>query len=70
MQTRREMINSIATGVAVVAIMKPEASQAKTFELCLSEAGKLAESMRELAGGQWRVTVDKRMEFVLISKVL
>lgn len=70
MQTRREMIKSLATGVAVSTVIKPAASQAKTIELCRVEAGQLAESMRQIAGGHWRVTVDQRLEFVLISKVL
>lgn len=70
MQTRREIIRTIATGVAASALVKPEASKAKTIELCRLEAGQLAESMRQIAGGQWRVTVDKSLEFVLISKVL
>lgn len=70
MQTRREMIKSIASGVAASALVKPEASKAKTFEVCRSEAGQLAESMKQIAGGQWRVTVDQRLEFILISRVL
>ncbi|MDV4166225.1 hypothetical protein R1538_34815 [Rhizobium leguminosarum] len=41
-----------------------------TREVCLKEAGQLSETMRKLAGGQWRVTVDKDLEFVLVSKVL
>jgi hypothetical protein len=70
MQTRREMIKSLATGVAASAVLKPEPSQAKTIELCRLEAGQLAESMKQIIGGQWRVTVDQRLEFILISKVL
>lgn len=63
-------MKSLATGVAVSTVIKPNAPQAKTIELCRSEAGQLAESMRQIAGGQWRVTVDQRLEFILISKVL
>jgi hypothetical protein len=70
MQTRREMIKSMAAGVAVSTIAKPGLSQAKTIELCRVEAGQLADTMKQIAGGQWRVTVDQRLEFVLISKVL
>ena len=70
MQTRREMIKSLTTGVAASAVLKPSPSQAKTIELCRVEAGQLAETMRQITGGQWRVTVDQRLEFVLISKVL
>ncbi|QIG76674.1 hypothetical protein EVC28_050 [Rhizobium phage RHph_I1_23] len=70
-QTRREMMKSLATGVAVAAVAKPTASQqAKTIELCRHEAGQLADTMKQIAGGQWRVTVDQRLEFILISKVL
>lgn len=70
MQTRREVIRSITTGIAVTAIVKPTVSQAASMEICLKEAGQLSETMRKLAGGQWRVTVDKNIEFVLISKIL
>lgn len=70
MQTRREVIRSIATGVAASAIVKPVAAQPSTMEVCLVEAGQLSETMRKLAGGQWRVTVDKNLEFVLVSKIL
>jgi hypothetical protein len=70
MQTRREMIRTLATGVAASAIVKPEAAQSSPREICLKEAGQLSETMRKMAGGQWRVTVDKDLEFVLVSKVL
>jgi hypothetical protein len=71
MQTRREIIRTLAAGVAVSALTKPEAAQCSpSREVCLKEAGQLAETMRKLAGGQWRVTVDKDLEFVLVSKVL
>jgi hypothetical protein len=69
MQTRREMIKTLATGVAASAI-KPAAAQCSSREVCLREAGQLADTMRKLAGGQWRVTVDKNLEFVLVSKIL
>lgn len=70
MQTRREVIRSIATGIAASAVVKPDAGQASTIEVCLIEAGQLSETMRKIAGGQWRVTVDQNLEFVLVSKVL
>lgn len=70
MQTRREVIRAITTGVAASAVMKPATAQSASMELCLTEAGQLSETMRKLAGGQWRVTVDKNLEFVLVSKIL
>lgn len=70
MQTRREIIRTLATGVAASAIAKPAAAQCSPREVCLKEAGQLSETMRKLAGGQWRVTVDKNLEFVLVSKIL
>lgn len=70
MQTRREIIRTLTTGVAATAIIRPAAAQSSTLEVCLKEAGQLSETMRKLAGGQWRVTVDKNLEFVLVSKIL
>jgi hypothetical protein len=64
------MIKSMTASVAFSAIVKPSISQAKTIEICRVEAGQLADTMKQLAGGQWRVTVDERLEFILISKVL
>jgi cytochrome c556 len=69
MQTRREIIRTLTAGVAASAI-RPAEAQPSTREVCLKEAGQLAETMRKLAGGQWRVTVDKNLEFVLVSKIL
>jgi len=70
MQTRREVIRSIATGMAASTVIRPVQSKAATVEICLKEAGQLSETMQKLAGGQWRVTVDKNLEFVLVSKIL
>jgi len=70
MHTRREIIKTVATGAAVTAIIKPEISQANNLETSRHEAGRLAENMRRIVGGQWRVTIDQRLEFILISKVL
>jgi len=70
MQTRRAIIRTLTTGVAATALIRPAAAQLSTREVCLKEAGQLSETMRKLAGGQWRVTVDKDLEFVLVSKVL
>jgi hypothetical protein len=70
MQTRRAIIRTLTTGVAATAIIRPAAAQPSTREVCLKEAGQLSETMRKLAGGQWRVTVDKNLEFVLVSKIL
>jgi len=70
MPTRRELIRTIAGGAAASTISLPRISQAKTLDMCRREASNLAITMRQLTGGQWRVTVDKDLEFVLISKVL
>jgi len=70
MQTRREIIRTIATGVAASTVVKSASAQSSPQEVCLKEAGQLSETMRRLAGGQWRVTVDKNLEFVLVSKIL
>lgn len=70
MQTRREMIRSITTGIAASAVVKPAIASPSTMEVCLNEAGQMSETMRKIAGGQWRVTVDKNLEFVLVSKIL
>jgi hypothetical protein len=69
MQTRREIIRTLTAGVAASAI-GPAGAKSSPREVCLKEAGQLADTMRKLAGGQWRVTVDKDLEFVLVSKIL
>jgi hypothetical protein len=48
----------------------PEAVSTPTIEQCRKDAGKLAELMQITCGGQWRVSVDQNLEFILVQKVL
>jgi hypothetical protein len=70
MRTRREIIRSVAAGAAVIYPLPAQTIQPKTIDLCRRQAGDLADTMAILAGGQWRVSVDEKLEFVLITKVL
>jgi len=63
MRTRRDVIRSLAAGAAVIYPLQVQAVPPKTVELCRRKAG-------DLAGGQWRVSVDDKLEFVLIARVL
>lgn len=63
-------MRSIACGAVFSAAPSAKPADPKPIEVCRKEAGQLAEAMQTLCGGQWRVSVDKDLEFVLISKVL
>ena len=68
MTTRREILCAIGAVAAAI----PATSTVKE-ELNLNyqeEAGKLAELMQITCGGQWRVSVDQNLEFILVQKVL
>lgn len=75
---RRDMIRSLAAAVtlapatthAVAHTGIPHKPTKNTLALCRRGAGELAEAMTDLVGGQWRVSVDKDLEFILISKVV
>lgn len=69
MQTRREVIRSFAVGAAVVYPMDVQATRPRTIDIC-RRASELADIMAEATGGQWRVSVDEKLEFILISKVV
>lgn len=69
-QTRRDVIRSFAVGAAVAYPVEVSAITPRTIELCRRQAGELAEAMSDIAGGQWRVSVDEKLEFILISRVL
>lgn len=68
MKTRREILYAIGAVSAAI----PSTSDAKPEDKpdCREEAGKLAELMRTTCGGQWRVSVDQNLEFILVQKVL
>ena len=70
MRTRRDVIRSLAAGAAVIYPLQVQAVPPKTIDLCRRKASELAETMQQLVGGQWRVSVDEKLEFVLISRVL
>lgn len=70
MRTRREVICSLAAGAAVIYPAYGIEIPPKKIEVCRKKASDLADAMAEMAGGQWRVSVDEKMEFVLISRVL
>lgn len=69
MRTRREVLRSIAGASALLPI-RSEDSIKPTVEQCRQEAGRLAELMQNTCGGQWRVSVDRNFEFVLVQKIL
>lgn len=69
MHTRRNIMLSIAGGT-VLSVAPTKMAATKPIEICRKEAGQIAETMQKLCGGQWRVSVDRNLEFVLISKVL
>lgn len=69
MQTRREVLKSIAVA-SVVCPITSEAKQQAGHEPIRIEASALADLMQKTCGGQWRVSVDKDLEFVLVQKVL
>lgn len=70
MHTRRNVIRSIAVGAVLSSAPQAKPNPPRTIEICRKEAGQLAEAMQAICGGQWRVSVDKNFEFVLISKIL
>lgn len=70
MHTRRNVIQTIALGAVFSTSLPAKPTSASTIELCRKDAGHLAEAMQKLCGGQWRVSVDQKLEFVLISRVL
>ena len=63
-------MRSLAVGAAAIYPMEVPAKPVSSMELCRRRASELAEAMAEVSGGQWRVSVDEKMEFILISKVL
>lgn len=69
MRTRRGFLRSIV-GASVMVPVAPEAVSTPTIEQCRKDAGKLAELMQITCGGQWRVSVDQNLEFILVQKVL
>lgn len=69
MHTRRNIMLSIAGGTAL-SVAPTKMAAPKPIEICRKEAGQLAEVMQKLCGGHWKVSVDRNLEFVLISKVL
>jgi len=70
MRTRRDVIRSLAAGVAVVYPMQVQAAPPKALDQCRRKAVDLAETLSEVAGGDWRVSFDDELEFVLISRVI
>jgi hypothetical protein len=68
MKSRREVIRSIA----FAAMAYPTIVNAKTptDEECRATAAKLALAMKACKGGEWKVSFDKKGDFVLISKKL
>lgn len=69
MRTRRGFLRSIV-GASVMVPVAADAERAPTVDQCRKDAGKLAELMQITCGGQWRVSVDQNLEFVLVQKVL
>lgn len=69
MRTRRGFIRSLV-GASVMMPVASDAEGAPTVEQCRKGAGELAELMQRTCGGQWRVSVDQNLEFVLVQKVL
>lgn len=69
MKTRREVLRSIA-GASIAAPAASVQASLSTVDACRAEAGRLAELMQITCGGQWRVSVDRNLEFVLVQKVL
>lgn len=68
MKSRREVIRSIAlAAVAYPAIVNAKTS---TDEECRATAARLALAMKACNGGDWKVSFDKKGDFVLISKNL
>jgi hypothetical protein len=70
MQTRRDVIRSLAAGAAVAYPIAVSSAPVRSIELCRMRAGELADAMSAIEGGQWRVSIDEKMEFILISRVL
>lgn len=68
MTTRREILCAI--GAVAAAIQATSTVKAELNLNCQEEAGKLAELMQITCGGQWRVSVDQNLEFILVQKVL
>jgi hypothetical protein len=66
MKSRREVIRSIA--FAAVAYPTIVNAKTPTDEECRASAAKLAMDMKACKGGEWRVSFDKKSEFILISK--
>lgn len=62
-------MRSLAMGAAAIYPIEAPAAT-PTMDACRKRASDLALAMAEVSGGQWRVSVDEKMEFILISRVL
>lgn len=69
MKNRREFLRSIASASVMVPAVSG-AANVPTTDRFRHDAEKLAELMQVTCGGQWRVSVDQNMEFILVQKVL
>lgn len=68
MKTRRDFMTCAAAGPFV---FNSTGENTKPQVVCFMEqASKLAETMEKCSGGQWLVSVDERLEFILVRKVL
>jgi hypothetical protein len=63
-------MRSLAVGAVAIYPVEVPAVPPSTVESCRRRASDLALAMAEVSGGQWRVSVDEKMEFILISRVL
>jgi len=63
-------MRSLAVGAAAIYPVEVSSAPPSTMESCRRRASDLALAMAEVSGGQWRVSVDDKMEFILISRVL
>ena len=69
MRTRRGFLRSLV-GASVMVPATSKATSAPTIDQCHEDAGRLAELMKLTCGGQWRVSLDRNLEFILVQKVL
>lgn len=63
-------MRSLAVGAAAIYPIEAPAKPPISVDQCRRKADDLADAMTELSGGQWRVSVDEKLEFILISRVL
>lgn len=68
---RRDFISLASVAIVAGPSILPAPVRAKDIEdLCEYHAKRLSEALQCRHGGKWRISIDKNVEFVLISKIL